>query len=142
MVSAQSVLAGVRARRAMETNFAVLAPGDSLGRAVTLTLDGSQKIFPVVEDGRVVGVLGQAGLIAGLHDHGKLCRVDQVMQGPPPRLQADDCLEHVLEDIDAFAGRLLIVEDQGRMAGIIDIDNIMELLQIRKALQQHEENAW
>jgi len=27
-------------------------------------------------------------------------------------------------------------------AGIIDIDNLMELLRIRKALKEHEERTW
>jgi Zn-dependent protease len=29
-----------------------------------------------------------------------------------------------------------------RIAGIIDIDNIMELLRIQKALQEHDEHRW
>jgi len=142
MVTARSVLAGVTARTAMETNFEVLAPDESLGRAVALTLDGSQKDFPVVRDDNVVGVLRQADLLRGLHDHGKLCRVDQVMQGAPPQMEVGDSLEHVLEDIGTVSSGLLAVTDRGRLAGIIDIDNIMELLRIRKALREQEENTW
>lgn len=142
MVSARSVLAGITARSAMETNFEVLAHDHSLGRAVKLTLDGSQKDFPVVRDGEVVGVLRQADLLRGLHDHGKLCRVDQVMQGPPPQMELLQSLEHVLEDLGQAASGLLVVTDHGRTAGIIDIDNLMELLRISKALQQHEDSAW
>ena len=142
MVSARSVLAGITARAAMETNFEVLAHDESLGRAVRLTLDGSQKDFPVVRDGDVVGVLRQADLLRGLHDHGKLCRVDQVMQGPPPRMELRESLEHVLEDLGQAASGLLVVTDHDRLAGIIDIDNLMELLRIRKALKEHEDRAW
>jgi len=138
MASAKSVLSGLTARSAMETRFAVLAPDDSLGRAVTLTLDGSQKDFPVVHDGAVVGVLRQTDLLRGLHDHGKLCRVDQVMQGPPGIMDAGDSLEDVLESLGATPSGLLAVIDQGRLAGIIDVDNLMELLRINKALQEHD----
>jgi len=142
VVSAKSVLAGVTAGSAMETRFQALAPDDSLGRGVQLTLDGSQKDFPVVRDGEVVGVLRQADLLRGLHDHGKLCRVDQVMQGPPAQIQVGDSLEHALEDMDAGSSGLLAVRDQGRLAGIIDMDNLMELLRIQKALQAHEDSRW
>ena len=142
MVTAKSLLAGIAARSAMETNFEMLAPDESLGRAVALTLDGSQKDFPVVRDEEVVGVLRQADLLKGLHDHGKLCRIDQVMQGPPLQMEAGDSLEHVLEDIGSVKSGLLVVKDQGRLAGIIDLDNIMELLRIRKALQEHEQHNW
>ena len=142
MVSAHSVLAGITARAAMETKFEVLGPEDSLGRAVTLTLDGSQKDFPVVRDGAVVGVLRQADLLRGLHDHGKLCRVDQVMAGPPAQLEIGQSLGHVLEDMGTAGPGLLVVTDKGRMAGIIDPDNLMELLRISKALQEHENRSW
>jgi hypothetical protein len=37
---------------------------------------------------------------------------------------------------------LLIVTDNNRIAGIIDIDNIMELLRIHKALREHEKQSW
>jgi Zn-dependent protease/predicted transcriptional regulator len=138
MASARSVLSGVSARSAMETNFEVLAHDDSLGRAVALTLDGSQKDFPVMRDGAVVGVLRQADLLRGLHDHGKLCRVDQVMQAQPAQMDIGESLEHVLENMDAGHSGLLVVTDHGRMVGIIDLDNLMELLRIHKALQEHE----
>jgi Zn-dependent protease/predicted transcriptional regulator len=142
LASAKSVLAGITARSAMETNFQVLAPDDSLGRAVALTLDGSQKDFPVVRDGTVIGVLRQTDLLRGLHDHGKLCRVDQVMQEAPPTMQVGESLEHVLENMGSVTSGLLVVTEGGRMAGIIDIDNLMELLRIRKALQEHEDRSW
>jgi Zn-dependent protease/predicted transcriptional regulator len=138
MASARSVLSGVSARSAMETNFEVLAHDDSLGRAVALTLDGSQKDFPVMREGAVVGVLRQADLLRGLHDHGKLCRVDQVMQAEPSSMDIGESLEHVLENMDAGQSGLLVVTDHGRMAGIIDIENLMELLRINKALQGYE----
>jgi len=142
VVSAKSVLAGLTARSAMETSFRTLAPDESLGRAVQLTLDGSQKDFPVVRDGEVVGVLRQADLLRGLHDHGKLCRVDQVMQGPPAQMQVRDSLENALENMDAGKSGLLAVMDHGRLAGIIDLENLMELLRIEKALQAHENDQW
>ena len=141
-VTAQSLLAGITARSAMETRFETLAPDDALGRAVALTLDGSQKDFPVVRDGQVVGVLRQGDLLRGLHDNGKLCRVDQVMKEPPATMDIGASLEHVLEDIGAGKPGLLVVLEHGRIAGIIDIDNIMELLRIRKALQAYEEHNW
>ena len=142
MVSAKSLLAGITARTAMETRFETVRPDDALGKAVALTLDGSQKDFPVVRDGQAVGVLRQADLLRGLHDHGKLCRVDRVMQEPPAAMEIGESLEHVLEDMGTGSSGLLVVKEHGRVAGIIDIDNVMELLRIRKALQAYEERNW
>jgi Zn-dependent protease len=135
-------LSGAAARSAMLTRFEVLAPDASLGEAVALTLAGSQKSFPVVDSGQVVGVLGQDDLVRGLHDHGKLCRVDRVMCGQVPRMDIDDPLDSALAAIGEGGSGLVAVMDQGRLAGLIDTDNLFELLRIRRALDEHEKAAW
>ena len=136
MASVKSILSGVTAKRAMLTDFQVLEPHESLARAVELTLSGSQKDFPVVSGDSVTGVLRQSDLLRGLHDHGKLCRVDQVMQRDVPSINVSETLENVMERMQIKDRGLLIATENGRIAGIIDIDNIMELLKIQKALQE------
>jgi len=142
MASVKSVLSGIPAGKAMLTDFQLLQADESLARAVELTLSTSQKDFPVVSGDRVVGALRQPDLLRGLHDHGKQCRVDQVMQHDIPEVELSETLDHVLENIQIKDSGLLIVTDQGRIAGIIDIDNIMELLKIQKAVRDHDEHKW
>jgi hypothetical protein len=88
LVSARSVLAGTTARSAMETNFQVLQPDDSLGQAVALTLDGSQKDFPVVRDGDVVGVLPGHGPAAAADGHRRLAGARTRGHGRGQRIHA------------------------------------------------------
>ena len=64
------------------------------------------------------------------------------MQAPPAQMEIGQSLEHVLENIGAIGAGLLVVTERGRMAGIIDIDNLMELLRIRQALQEHQDRNW
>jgi len=138
MATVKSTLAGVRARNAMLTDFHTLQAVDSLGRAVELTLTSTQKDFPVESHGELVGVLRQAALIRGLHDHGKLCRVDQVMRPGVHSIDLDQPLNGLLENVQSGDFGLLAVMDRGRLAGIIDLDNILELLRIQKALSEHD----
>jgi len=142
MASIRSALAGAAARSAMLTRFDVIAADASLGEAVALTLAGSQKNFPVVGGGQVVGVLRQVDLLRGLHDHGKLCRVDRVMTAHVPQIGIDDSLESALDTIGGDEAGLIAVMDHGRLAGLLDTDNLFELLRIRRALHEHEETAW
>ena len=107
-----------------------------------MTLAGSQKSFPVVEDGRVVGVLRQSDLLRGLHDHGKLCRVDRVMSQHVPQIEADAPLDGALGLIGEDGAALVVVMDRGRLAGLIDTDNLFELLRVRQALNEHDKAAW
>ena len=142
MANVKFALSGLSAGKAMLTDFQVLQPDESLARAVKLTLSGSQKDFPVLAGDNVIGVLRQSDLLRGLHDHGKLCRVDQEMQRDVPQADISEPLAAVMERMQAGESGLLIVTDRGRIAGIIDIDNIMEFLRIQKALQEHKEHQW
>ena len=142
MAGIRSALAGSDARAAMQTRFDVIAPDAALGEAVAMTLAGSQKSFPVVEDGRVVGVLRQSDLLRGLHDHGKLCRVDRVMSQHVPQIEADAPLDGALGLIGEDGADLVVVMDRGRLAGLIDTDNLFELLRVRQALNEHDKAAW
>jgi Zn-dependent protease/CBS domain-containing protein len=142
MANVKFALSGLSAGKAMLTDFQVLQPDESLAQAVKLTLSGTQKDFPVLAGDKVVGVLRQSDLLRGLHDHGKLRRVDQEMQGDVPQADISEPLEAAMERMQAGESGLLIVTDGSRIAGIIDIDNITELLRIQKALQEHDEHRW
>lgn len=132
-VEADTRLARQPAGRAMITAFRTLAPGDSLGHAVTLTLGGSQKDFPVLDGERIAGVLTQAALLRGLHDHGRDGRVADVMQ-PAQLADVGTSLAALLENIQASDSRLVCITRAGRLAGIVDLDNIAEYLRIEQAL--------
>ena len=56
----KSSFAGANVRDAMLTDFRALSPQDSLADATKLLLAGSQTDFPVVDGGRVVGILDHA----------------------------------------------------------------------------------
>jgi len=68
--------------------------------------------------------------------------VAQEMQSDVPQADISEPLEAVMERMQAGESGLLIVTDGSRIAGIIDIDNIMELLRIDKALRKHDEHRW
>jgi Zn-dependent protease len=123
------------AGRAMITAFRALAPHDSLARAVELTLAGTQKDFPVLEGERIAGVLTQTGILRGLRDRGKDGTVADVMQ-PAQVADVATSLASLLESIQASETRLVCITRNGRLAGIVDLDNISEYLRIQAALAQ------
>jgi Zn-dependent protease len=58
----RSTLSGLPARAAMLTAFDTLHSGDTLSDAVRLTLRGAQRDFPVIELGRVGGMLNRTDI--------------------------------------------------------------------------------
>lgn len=132
----KSTLSNAVVGRAMLTDFQVLSPQDPLSRAIELTLAGSQKDFPVLEDSRITGVLTQLDLLKGLQLRGEHARVGGWMQHNIESADINEPLEKVLERLQGCNCSLLSVTQAGQLVGIVNIENIMELIKIQSALQE------
>jgi len=132
----KSTLAGMEVGRAMLTDFEILTPDKTLSEAIELTLVGSQKEFPVIADGHIVGVLTQDDLLRGLQQEGVQARVAEWMHREAQSADIDEPLEKVLQRLQNCQCRLLAVTEAGRLVGIINLDNIMELISIQTAIDE------
>lgn len=132
----KSTISGASVGKAMLTDFQVLAPDDLLSHVVELTLAGSQTDFPVLKDNAMIGVLGQADLLRGLQQGGEQNRVQDFMQNEVYSADIKEPLEQVLNSIQSHHCSLVSVTEDGRFAGIVNLDNIIELIQIQTALNQ------
>ncbi|WP_456406206.1 site-2 protease family protein [Thiolapillus sp.] len=132
----RSLLHGANLSHAIITHFESLSPHDSLTRAIQLTLDGVQKDFPVMQHGEIVGVLTQEDLLRGLHEQGALAIVSEYMQTNVESADINEPLESVMKRLQSCGCRLLAVTRNGRIAGIVNIDNILELVRIEAALKE------
>jgi len=136
MVQMRSALAGIPVQKAMVTDFRTLAPHDQLGRAVDYVLAGFQQDFPVVEEGRVVGVLTRSDLLNALARRGKEVRVGDVMQRDIETGGPRDMLEGVLGRLQRRRCHTLPVVQNGQLVGLVTADNLGELLMIEQALRK------
>jgi Zn-dependent protease/CBS domain-containing protein len=134
-VEVEARLSHQPAGRTMITRFATLRPDDRLAQAIELTLAGTQKDFPVLDGERIAGVVAQAAILRGLRDLGPEGRVAEVMA---PAVVADVAtpLSQLLESVQAAEPRLVCITRDGRLAGIVDLENIAEYLRIQQALGQ------
>jgi Zn-dependent protease len=134
-VEADARLEGRPVGRAMITDFHALAPGDPLSRAIDLTLSGTQKDFPVLEGERVVGVLTQAAILRGLRDHGTAGLIAGVMQ-PPMTADISVSLSSLLENMQSSGSGPVCILRDGRLAGLVDLENVAEFLRFQAVLAQ------
>jgi CBS domain-containing protein len=135
MVQVRAALSGVPVSRAMLTGFAVLAPGDRLARAAELTLAGAQRDFPVLEDGRLVGILQQSDLIGGLGSAGQEAPVDQFMCRSFETVDSHAMLSDAFARLEGAACRTVPVTHGGALVGLLTMDNLGEFLRIHGALR-------
>lgn len=135
----KSSLHNATAGQAMLTDFKVLSPDDTLSHAIELTLAGSQKDFPVLVDGVMVGVLTQDDLLKGLQAQGEQYHASAWMQKDIQSADINESLEKVLARLQACHCSLISVTEDEQLVGIINLDNIMELIKIQTAI--HEQNG-
>jgi len=135
-VKMKSVLAGLPVSSVMMTDFRTLAPDDKLSRATEHILSGWQQDFPVVDDGRVVGVLTRGDLLTGLAREGDLAPVADVMQRNVCLTEADEMVESIFARLHEDDCRVLPVMHGGELVGILTAENLGEYMMIQTALSQ------
>ena len=135
MVQMKSALGGIPVGRAMITDFRSLSPADSLARAVDLVLTGSQQDFPVVETGRVVGILTRSNLLLALARHGEQGLVGEVMERDFLTIDATDMLDSAAARIQGCHCHTVPVMHRNLLAGLLTMDNLGEFLMIQATLK-------
>jgi Zn-dependent protease/CBS domain-containing protein len=136
MVQVRAALAGIPVARAMVREFHALHPEDSLDVAVQHVLAGFQHDFPVVADGKVVGVLTRGDLLAALAKAGDRGQVGEAMQKTFQTADPAEMLEHVMNRLQECECRSMPVVRDGKLVGLITLDNVGEWLMIRSALRE------
>jgi len=135
MAQMKHALSGIPVTRAMLTDFESLSPRDTLARVVGLVLAGSQHDFPVVQDGRVVGILDRDTFIASLSKQGQGASVAETMHTDLPEVDSHEMVESALLRLQESGMKTLPVTHQGHLVGLITSENITEFLMIRSAMR-------
>ncbi|HKW15327.1 MAG TPA: site-2 protease family protein, partial [Candidatus Krumholzibacteria bacterium] len=134
LVQMRHSLSGIPVSRAMVTEFHVLSPQNTMADAVELTLKGTQRDFPVVDGERVAGVLRQSDMLAALGRRGAHVLVGDVMQTDFQLVESSEMLDAVYRRLAEHRATIAPVSFQGRLVGLVTMDNIGEFLAIQGAL--------
>ena len=110
-------------------------PADPLSRVVEAMMDGFQQDFPVVEGGRVVGMLDRTELMIGLKQHGDRITVAEVVRPEFPTAHPNEPVEAVMGRLAEVGRQSLPVVRNGELVGLLTADNLAEFLTIRDALR-------
>lgn len=128
-------LTGVPVGQAMIREFATLTPDTSLADAARHALDGFQQDFPVVEGGKVAGVLPRDALLRGLTEAGPEGRVAAFMRTDFETADPREMVEPVFERLKTEGCQVLPVLRDGELVGLLTPENVAELVMIRQAVR-------
>jgi Zn-dependent protease/CBS domain-containing protein len=135
LVAVRAMSRGVPVTAAMMTQFAALAARDQLDHAIETLLRTSQNEFPVVEDGRLVGVLTRHDMIKALKERGPDTRVEEVMTRDIPVISHRRCLDEAFRILqEKSAPAVGVTDPDGRLVGLITSETIGEMLMVRDAM--------
>lgn len=120
----RNVLRELRVSQALSEGIRTISPHTSLAYVLTLTLRGRQADFPVVENGRLVGILPRDDLLTALKEHGGKALVRQVMRTEFPIASLADTLFRVQQMIVQSGVKAIPVIEGGLFRGLITLDDI------------------
>ena len=135
MAHMSSAISNTPVQQAMLTDFRYLNKNDSLDRAVELTLTGSQKDFPVVDNGRIEGILTQTDLLRALSASEQYPTVTSAMQGNFVTVNSLEMLESAFAKLKDCNCHTLPVTLNGKLVGLLTMDNLGEYMRIQAALK-------
>lgn len=127
-------LRGHSVREGMMTNFVTLAPTDTVRDALDKLLMGSEHEFIVELDGQVVGTLTRSQLIQAVKEEQMTKPVLEVMSQDFKTFNVGDKLSEAYTELQKTRAPLYPVLENGRLAGVINTDNINEFILIKSAL--------
>jgi Zn-dependent protease len=134
-VETRAIGQGLRVSEMMVTRFRTLPERATLADAVDLLLSGEQREFPVLDDhGRTAGILTRENLIKGLRERGPEAPVPEVMTASAPVVSPSMGFQEALERLRRSGlPALPVVDGGGILVGLLTMDNISELLLVRRA---------
>ena len=135
MVQFKNNLSGIQVNQVMEANFKTLSPSESLDGITQLFLSGSQQDFPVVEDGRVVGLITRSDFMAAIAGPDKTQTAAAIMRRDLPQVDSHEMLDLAVMRLQEANLPSLPVRHGGLLVGMLTKDNIMEFMMIRSALK-------
>lgn len=140
-VMLRSVLQHVTAEDAMATEFQSVRPDETLSQAVEHVYHGCQDDFPVVEDGRVVGVLTRNRLLSSIHEMGMDTKVSDVMERDFVPVSPHMPLDKVYQQLLSPGKVAAVVIDGQQLKGLICHNSLARHLAIRAAIKGIQPDA-
>jgi Zn-dependent protease/CBS domain-containing protein len=137
-VTLRGAIAGIPVSRAMITDFRVVDAGDTLQEAAALLIAGSQRDFPVLDEGRLVGILSRDTLVKAIAERGLGSLVRDSMTPTVDAVDAREMLEPALNRLQECKCPVLPVTSNGRLVGLLTPDNVGEFVMIQGALSPRQ----
>ena len=116
------------ATQVMQSRVETLSADLSLAAALQVCSQSSHRTFPVMAEGRLVGILSQRDLVdRGSHGTNPPLTVADLMTRSPVTAEPEDTLAHLLHLLDRYSLRSLPIVDGRKLVGIVTRSDIIRV---------------
>jgi len=134
MVQLKIALAGLQVQQVFSRDARPVFPTDPLSRAVDMMLEGFQADFPVCDGERLVGMLTQSDVLAGLKAHGPQAPTEAVMRRKFLVVGPEDDLYDVQQRMAQAGLEAVPVVEGDRFLGLLTQQDLQEAYRLVTAL--------
>ncbi|MAT54106.1 MAG: peptidase M50 [Saprospirales bacterium] len=131
--STRSVLSKYSVGNILMKNYTILPSNEPIERAVEQLLNGQEKAFLISENDHIVGFITKDEIIKGLSELGKLAPLRNITQRNYPELTPQTKLDIARELMDKAGASFSPVFEEGKLVGVLDLENIAEVILVYKA---------
>lgn len=134
-----SALEGIKVGRIMRADLLTLAPTAPLSFAAELSLSRGQTVFPIVERGRLLGMVTRASLVDALRRLGSDEPVRVVIRENVRPLEASDNATDAFERFESgeTEGAIPVLRD-GRLVGFISVESFRNFAALGHAMATYQ----
>jgi Zn-dependent protease/CBS domain-containing protein len=127
MVKQRELTRGLTVSDVMGTKLRTetVTPNHTFGRVLELVIHGYQEDFPVLDDGKLVGMLTRNEIMAAAHSPERYSSVRDLMKTNVPTISSQaDLFEDGLRILQQSGFRALPVTENGELVGMLTIEDV------------------
>ncbi|PSL06348.1 site-2 protease family protein [Cecembia rubra] len=132
----ESFLKGFKVKDALMSHFQILGYNAPLSKAVEKLLNSQATHFVVVKDDVAIGTISRNEIIKGLETGGENAYIEKFSDLNPIKLDIDSPLDDAWKLMLTQNKKVAFIIENGHFLGILDQENISELILVKTALNQ------
>jgi predicted transcriptional regulator len=117
-------LRGFRVKDVLPEQFFSVTSDTPLSEVLALTLRSHQEDFPVIDSGKLTGLLVRSDVISAIHQFGMQKAVRDVIRNEFPTVDVADSLIKAHKLMEEWQIKAIPVVNRGQVAGIIGLEDI------------------
>lgn len=134
-VKTQSAISGFKTSDVLMKNFTILNANDTISTAVDALLNGQDTRFLVQENNEIKYVLTKTDIIKALSESGNEINIRQYASAITFIAEKDLSLEKLMETMVKHQFSIVPVQENGRIIGVVDLENIKEFISLQNLLK-------